>query len=120
MWGSSSLLSVFFCQHDRQHPVDERLSVCVLDIWLFIQIDLEKDRLAIDLKRPKVVFLVWVIGVAETVVDGDRFDDASDSISAEGGNTGGNEGRADCEVLAQLVALSARMPSDLVVIVVSL
>jgi hypothetical protein len=33
-------------------------------------IDLEKDRLTIDLKRPKIVFLVPVVGVAEIVIDG--------------------------------------------------
>src|SRR5437899_729876 len=36
MWGSSSVVvaSIFFRQHDRQHTVDERVSVCVLEIWL--------------------------------------------------------------------------------------
>ena len=66
-------------------------------------IDLEEDRLAIDLKRPKIVFFVWVIGVAEIVVHGDGFDDASDGFSTEGGDTGCDEGRADGEVLAQFV-----------------
>ena len=36
-------------------------------------IDLEKDRLAVDLKRPKIVFFIWVIGVAEIIVHGDGF-----------------------------------------------
>ncbi len=49
------------------------------------------------------MFLVRVVGVTEIVVDGDGFDDASDSISAEGCDTRGDEGRTDGEVLAQLV-----------------
>jgi hypothetical protein len=61
-------------------------------------IDLEKDRLIIDFKRPKIVFLMWVIGVAEIIVHGDGLDDASNSISAEGSDTGCDEGRADGEV----------------------
>ena len=66
-------------------------------------IDLEKDRLAIDLKRPKVVLLIWVIGVTEIVVDSDRLNDATDGFGAEGRDTGGDEGRTDSEVLAQSV-----------------
>jgi hypothetical protein len=44
--------------------------------------------LIIDLKRPKVAFLVWIIGVAEIVVHGDSFDDASDGFSAQGSDAG--------------------------------
>ena len=50
-------------------------------------VDFEKYRLAIDLKRPKIVFFVRVIGVAEIIVQGDGFNDASDGFGAEGGWT---------------------------------
>ena len=40
MWGRLSCASVLFRQHDRQHTIDDGLSVWVLDIWLLIQIDL--------------------------------------------------------------------------------
>jgi hypothetical protein len=45
MWGSSSVVvaSVFFRQHDRHHAVDDGLCILLLDIWLFIQIDLEEE-----------------------------------------------------------------------------
>jgi hypothetical protein len=49
------------------------------------------------------MFLVWVIGVAEIIVHGDGFHDASNGFRAEGGDTGGDEGRTDSEVLAQFV-----------------
>ena len=41
--GSGVLLSVFVGQHDRQHASDDGLSVCVLDIWLLIQVDLQLE-----------------------------------------------------------------------------
>jgi hypothetical protein len=33
-------------------------------------IDLEKYCVTVDLERTKVIFLVWVVGVAEVIVDG--------------------------------------------------
>ena len=41
------------------------------------------------------MFFVRVIGVAEIVVYGDCFDDAGNGFGAEGGDTGGDEGRTD-------------------------
>jgi hypothetical protein len=41
-------------------------------------IDLEKDRLAVDLKRPKIVFFIWVIGVAEIILHGSTNSPATD------------------------------------------
>ena len=58
-------------------------SECLIEI-----IDLEKDRLTIDVERPKVMFLVWVVCVTEIVEYGDGFDDACDGFSAEGSDTG--------------------------------
>jgi hypothetical protein len=98
--------SVLFSQHDCDYTLGDRRitwvgrvrSECLIEI-----IDLEKDRLSIDLERPKVMFLVWVIGVAEIIVHGNCFDDASNGFGAEGRDTGGDEGRTDSEVLAQFV-----------------
>jgi hypothetical protein len=50
-------------------------------------INLEKYRLAIGLERPEVVLLIWVVGVAEIVIDGGGFDDASNGFSAKGRDT---------------------------------
>jgi hypothetical protein len=58
-------------------------SECLIEI-----IDLEKDRLTIDVERPKVMFLVWVVCVTEMDEYGDCFDDACDGFSAEGSDTG--------------------------------
>ena len=98
--------SVLFSQHDGDVALgDRRISWVgrVSSESLVKIIDLEKDRLAIDLKRPKVVLLIWVIGVTEIVVDSDRLNDATDGFGAEGRDTGGDEGRTDSEVLAQSV-----------------
>ena len=46
-------------------------------------IDLEKDRLAIDLERAKVMFFVRVVGLSKVVVNLDRLDDARDRFRAE-------------------------------------
>ena len=71
-------------QHDRQHTLDERVYVCVLDIWLFIQVDLEKDRVTVGFKGAEVVLFVWVVGVTEVVIDGDSLDDARNCFGAQG------------------------------------
>ena len=68
-----------------------------------IVIDLEEDRAAVDLERPKIVFFVRVIGVTKIVVHRDGFDDAGNGFGAEGGDTGCDQGRTDGEVLAQVV-----------------
>jgi hypothetical protein len=47
--------SIFFRQHDRQHSRDDELSIWVLDIWLVIQIDLEKDHLAVNFECAEIV-----------------------------------------------------------------
>jgi hypothetical protein len=85
---------------------------------LIVIIDLEKDRLTIDLKRPKVVFLVRVTRVAEIIVHGDGFNDACDGLSAESGDTGGDEGGTDRKVWRSS-SLSARICSVLLIMIVS-
>jgi hypothetical protein len=62
--------SVLFRQHDGDNALGDRISWVgqVRYERLVAIIDLEKDRLAIDLKRPKIVFLIWVVGVAEIIV----------------------------------------------------
>ena len=49
-------------------------------------IDLEKDRVAIGFERAKVVFFVWIVGVAKVVIDFDGLDDARDCFGAERSN----------------------------------
>jgi hypothetical protein len=90
------LPSILFGQHDRNHAFSDR---GIRRVWgviaarLIVIIDLEKYRVAVDLERAKVMFLVWVVGVAEIVIDRNSFDDASDGFGAECGNTGRNKGR---------------------------
>ena len=102
--------SVFLRQHDGDDALgDRRISWVgrVRGERLIEIIDLEKDRVPVDFERAKIVFFVWVVGVAEIVVDRDSFDDARNSFGAEGGDTGGDEGRTDREVLAQFVVKRA-------------
>ena len=72
--------SVLFRQHDRQHTIDDGVCICVLDIRFLIQIDLEKDRVALGFERAKVMFFVWIVGVAKVVEDFDGLDDARDGF----------------------------------------
>ena len=55
MWGRALCASIFFRQHDRQHTGDDWFSICALDIWLLIQVDLEEQVVAIDFEHAKVV-----------------------------------------------------------------
>jgi hypothetical protein len=66
-------------------------------------IDLEKYLVAIGFERAEIVLFVWVVGVAEIVVNGNCFDDAGHCFGAQGGDTGRNKGRTGAEVLAQFV-----------------
>jgi hypothetical protein len=72
--------SILVSQHDGDDALGDRWISRVGRVrseCLVVVVDLEKYRLAIDLERPKIVFFVWVIGVAEIVVHRDGFDDAS-------------------------------------------
>src|SRR5579862_5231218 len=86
MRGRALCASIFFRQHDRQYTCDDWFSMCALDIWLLIQVDLEKDRVAVGFQRPKVVLSIWIVGVTEVIVDLDRLDDAGDHFTVEGGD----------------------------------
>ena len=69
-------------------------------------IDLEKDRVAIGYERAKVMFFVWIVGMAKVVIDFDCLDDASDSLGAEGGDAASHHGSGFAEIAAQLVVES--------------
>ena len=47
-------------------------------------IDLEKDGVALGFKRTKVMFSVWVVGVAKVVIDFDGFDELVEWWDREG------------------------------------
>ena len=66
-------------------------------------IDLEKDRLSVGFERPKIMFFVWVIGVAKIVIHRDGFDDALDSLLAKRSDAGRDDGAAAEQVLAQVI-----------------
>jgi hypothetical protein len=44
-----------------------------------------------DLETPKVMCVVWVVGVAEIIIDGDGPDDPGNGFRAESGDTGRQE-----------------------------
>ena len=51
-------------------------------------IDLEKDRVAFGLERPKVMLFMRVIGVAKVIKDGDGLDDARRGLFTEAATLG--------------------------------
>jgi hypothetical protein len=63
----------------------------VQDSRLIEIIDLEKYFVAIGFERAEIVLFVWVVGVAEIVVNGDCFDDTRHGFGAQGGDTGRNK-----------------------------
>ena len=74
---------IFLGQHDRDHSLGDgwvgRIGGMRGQRGVEI-IDLEKDRVAIGFERSKVMFFVWIVGVAKIVIDFDCLDDASDSL----------------------------------------
>jgi hypothetical protein len=70
-------------------------------------IDLEKDRLTFGLKRPKIMFFVWVIGVTKIVIDRDGFDDALDSCLAKRSGAWRDDGKAAEQVVTQVIVEGA-------------
>ena len=65
--------------------------------------DFKKDRMALDLERAKVMFFVWIVGVAKVVVDFDRLDDARYRFGAERSDARRHDRMALIEILSQLV-----------------
>ena len=113
--------SILFSQHDGDYTLgDRRISWVrrVRNERLIEIIDLEKDRLAIDLERPKVVFFIWIVGVTEIVVQGDGLDNAGDGFSSEGGTPAVINAVPTVRFWRRL-SLRARVVSVFVVIVVS-
>src|SRR5437762_493711 len=95
--------SVLFGEHDGDHALSDRGIGWVEGVrgeFFVIIIDHEKDRLAIDLERSEVMFLVGVIGVAEIVIDSDGLDDTGHGFGAESGDTGSQESIAGFKVVA--------------------
>ena len=70
-------------------------------------VDLEKDRLSVGFERPKIMFFVWVIGVAKIVIHRDGFDDALDSLLAKRSDAWRDDGEAAEQVLTQLIVEGA-------------
>ena len=54
------------------------------DLRVIEIIDLEKYLVAIDLEHSEVVLFVWVVGMAEIVVNGDCFYDTRHGFGAQG------------------------------------
>ena len=66
-------------------------------------IDLEKDRLAVGLERPKIMLFVGVVGVAKIVIYRDGLDDALNGFLAKGSDTGCHYRKAAEQVLTQFI-----------------
>ena len=98
--------SVLFGQHDGDDALGDRgigrVGRVIREAFVEV-INLEKEFVPVDFEYAEIVLFVWVIGVAEIIVHGDGFNDASDGFGAEGGDTGCDQGRTDGEVLAQFV-----------------
>ena len=62
-------------------------------------IDLEKDRVTIGLERSEVMFLMWIVGVAEVIKDLNRVENAGDRFRTEGCNASCDDSSARAEVL---------------------
>src|SRR6266550_2480969 len=101
--GQCSRTSILLSQHDRQHARDDRFSICALDIWLLIQVDLEKYLVTIGIERAEVMFFMRVVGVAEIVIDSDGLDDAFDGFLPERSDARCDDCDASKEMLAKLV-----------------
>jgi hypothetical protein len=75
--------SVFVGQHDRYHADGDRRigRIGGVAVQAAIKIiDLEKDRVAFSLERPKVMLFVRVVGMTKVVEYGDSLDDAGGSL----------------------------------------
>ena len=66
-------------------------------------IDLENYCLAINLERAKVMFFMWIVGMAKVVIDFDGLDDARDCFGAERSGGPGHDRMTLAEILSQLV-----------------
>ena len=66
-------------------------------------IDLEKDRVALGFERAKIMFFMWIVGVAKVVVDFDRLDDARHCFRAKRSNAHRHHRMTLVEILSQLV-----------------
>jgi hypothetical protein len=51
-----------------------------------VVVDLEKDCVAINVERAKVVLFVWIVGITEIVVNGDGLENPRDDLITESGN----------------------------------
>jgi hypothetical protein len=78
--------SIFLRQHDGHDALGEgwigRIKGMHRQCGIVI-IDLEKDRVAVDLERAKVMSFVGVVGVAKVVIDFDGLEDARDCFGTE-------------------------------------
>ena len=85
--GSGKRPSVLVGEHDRDHADGDggvgRIGGLVVQAAVEV-VDLEKDRVAFCLERPKVMLFVGVVRVAEVVKYGDGLDDAGGGLFAEG------------------------------------
>ena len=66
-------------------------------------VDFEKDSVTLGFERPKVMFVVWVVGVAKVVVDFDGLDDARNRFRAKRSNAYRHHRMTLVEILSQLV-----------------
>lgn len=95
--------SVLLSQHDRDHTLGDRGIGWIRRVirqGLVEIIDLEKYPVTVGIERTEVVFFVRVVGVAEIIVYGDRFDDALDGFLPERRNARCD----DCEAAKQMLA----------------
>ena len=64
-----------------------------------VVIDLKEDGMTIGVERSKVMFLMWIVGVAEVIKDLNRVENAGDRFSTEGCNASCDDSSATAKVL---------------------
>src|SRR5215211_2099552 len=97
--------SVFFSQHDGDDALRYARIRRIRGVHRqapVIVVDLEKDRVALDLERAKVVLFVRIACMAKVVEDCDCPDASLDGIEAESCHSR----RYDCEPAEQVLAQS--------------
>ena len=57
----------------------------------------------LGLECPKIMFFVWVVGVAKIIIHRDGLDDALNGFLAKGSNAGRNHSKAAGQMVAQLI-----------------
>ena len=85
---------------------------------LIVVVDLKEYHMAVGFECAEVMLFVWIVGVAEIVIDGDGLDDARNGFGTEGRDASSHHCRTLLEVLTQRVVRGRGSDSVLLLIMV--